>query len=194
MKKLVVFFSIAALVSVSSCDLFKEVQKLGNLMNCTFSLKNVENVTLAGVNVQNIQSLSGLSIIDVGALTAAVAGGSLPLSFTLNVNAKNPNASPAGMTKLDWILFIDDIEMTKGLLNKNVTIPANNGTAVIPVQMKVDLKKVLSNRTGDALLNFGLNLAGSGGKPTRVTLKAKPTISIGGYSLDYPGYLTIKAN
>lgn len=194
MKKFSIVLSIGLFLSFSSCEVFQQAQKMANLVNCDFSLKTVEGLSLAGVNVQQVQSLSNLNILDIGKLTAAISGGQLPLDFTLNMQARNPNASPAGMTRLEWILFIDDIEMTKGTLNKQVNIPANNGTAMIPLHMNVDLKKVLTDKTGDALLNFAMNLAGAGNKPTRFAVKARPTISIGGYSLDYPGYITIKSN
>ncbi len=191
MKVLTAFFFAAAFLLVPSCDVVKQAQQMGSLINCDFSLKSVENITLAGVSVQQVQSLSSLNVLDVGKLTAALAGGALPLSFTLNVQARNPNKSAAGMNRMEWILLIDDIEMTKGILNRKINIPANNGTSVIPLQMNFDLKKVLSNRSGDALLNFALGLAGAGNTPSRITLKAKPTISVSGYSLDYPGYITI---
>jgi LEA14-like dessication related protein len=193
MRKIVVILLLGIMVSFPSCDLLQQAQKMTNLINCDFSLKNVESLNLAGVNVQGIQSLSSLNLLDMGKLTAALTGSTLPLNFTLNVQAKNPNPSAAGMNRLDWILYIDDIEMTKGTLNKKVNIPGNNGTSVIPMQMSVDLKKVLKNKTGDALLNFAMNLAGASGKPTRFLLKAKPTISVNGYALDYPGYINIKA-
>lgn len=194
MKKLVVLLFLGSFLSFQSCDVVQQAQKMANLARCDFSLKTVEGLSLAGVNVQNIQALSNLNVLDVGRLTAAVSSGQLPLDFTLNVEARNPNTSAAGMSRLEWILYIDDIEMTKGMVNKQVNIPANNGMAVIPVHMAFDLKKVLTNKTGDALLNFAMNLAGAGNKPTRFTLKAKPTISVGGYLIDYPGYITIKAN
>ena len=96
------------------------------------------------------------------------------------------------MTRIDWILMIDDVEMTRGILDKQVTIPANNGLATIPMQMHIDLKKALSGKSADAVINFGMNLAGSGSKPTRFTLQMKPTITVGGFPISYPGYLNVK--
>ncbi|HRY33902.1 MAG TPA: hypothetical protein P5531_13120 [Bacteroidales bacterium] len=191
MKLASLFLFVTAVLLLPSCDVVQQAQKVGNLINCDFSLKSVENISLAGVSLQQVQTLSSLNVLDAGRLTAALAGGALPLSFTLNVQARNPNKSAAGMNRLEWILLIDDIEMTKGTLNRQINIPANNGTSVIPLQMNFDLKKVLSNRSGDALLNFALGLAGTNNKPSRISLKAKPTISVSGYSLDYPGYITI---
>lgn len=182
---IVLFFA-----GLSSCDVVKQAQKAGNLLNCSFRLKTVENLSLAGINVQQLTSLSGLSVGNIAQLTSAVAGASLPLQFTLNVEGKNPNTSAAGLAGFDYILLIDNIEMTRGALTRKINIPAGK-TTTIPMQMNVDLKKVLSGKSADALLNFAMNLAGTGNKPSRFSMKLKPTIKIGDYPLQYPDYLTI---
>jgi hypothetical protein len=168
-----------------------QVSQMSNLAKCDFKLQSVQQLSLAGINVQNVKKLSDLSLFDGAKLASAVANQQFPLYFTLNIEAKNPNPNPAGMTKIDWILLIDGVEMTRGILDKQVTIPANNGLAVIPMQMHVDLKKALSGRSADAIINFGMNLSGSGSKPTRFTLQMKPTITIGGFPITYPGYLNV---
>jgi len=189
-KKLLVV-PVLILIFFSSCGVLQQVNQVSTLAKCDFKLESVQNLTLAGINVQNISSLSDLKMLDATRLAAAVANQQFPLDFTLNIEAKNPNASAAGMTKIDWILLIDDIEMTQGILDRQVTIPANNGVAMIPVQMHVDLKKALSGKSTDAIINFGLNLAGNGNKPTRFTLKMKPTITVNGFPITYPGYLSV---
>ena len=190
-RKLLVI-SLTSLVFISSCDVVKQVNQVANLSKCDFRLESVQQLNLAGINVQNIKSLSDLSMLDAAKLTAAFSSQQFPLDFTLHVEAKNPNTSAAGLTKIDWMLLIDDIEMTQGVVDKQVTIPANNGIAIIPVQMHVDLKKALSGKSADAIINFGLNLAGSGSKPTRFTLRMKPTITVNGIPVTYPGYLNVK--
>lgn len=182
---------VLMMIVIPSCDVLKQAEQMANLVNCKFRIQSVQNLNLAGINVQQIKSISDLSLMDAQKLLTAVATGSFPLSMTLNVDAKNPNASSAGMNKLDWILLIDNIEMVRGLLNQRVVIPGNNGTATIPMQLSVDLKKVLKGRSADAIVNFGLNLAGVGNKPTRITLKLKPTITIGQTDLRYPDYITV---
>jgi len=177
---------------LSSCDVLQQASQVSNLAKCDFRIESVKQLNLAGVNVQNIQNISDLSLIETGKLAAAFSSQQFPLDFTLNIEARNPNASVAGMTKMEWILLIDDIEMTQGILDKAVTIPANNGTALIPMQMQVDLKKALAGKSGDAVINFGLNLAGAGNKPTRFTLRMKPTITVNGLQITYPGYVNVK--
>jgi LEA14-like dessication related protein len=169
----------------------KQVDQMSNLSKCEFKLESVQQLSLAGVNVQNVKTISDLGMMDAGKLMTAIANQQFPLDFILNIGVKNPNPASAGMTKMEWILLIDNIEMTRGLLEKQVTIPGNNGTAIIPMQMHVDLKKALTGKSADAILNFGLNLAGSGNKPTRFTLQIKPTISVGGFPITYPGYFNV---
>lgn len=192
MNKKIVSLSILVilLLSFNACSVFQEVQKAANIANCQFRVKSLDNITLAGVNVQKIQSLQGLTMGDAAMLTAAVLGSNLPLNFKLNLEGKNPNTTAAGLVRFDWILFIDDIQMTTGAFNQKINIPAK-GSSVIPIQMGVNLKQVLSGKSGDAMVNFGLNLSGAGNKPTRVKLKLKPTINIGSYPVTYPDYITI---
>jgi hypothetical protein len=37
-----------------------------------------------------------------------------------------------------------------------------------------------------------MNLAGSGNRPSRITLKAKPSVVVGGVTFPYPDYITIQ--
>jgi len=183
--------SILLFFLFNSCDVMQQVNQMSNLAKCEFRLESVQHLTLAGINVQNVNKVSDLNMMDAGKLVTAVAAQQFPLDFTLNVEAKNPNTSAAGMTRIEWILLIDNIEMTRGLLDRQVTIPANNGNAIIPMQMHVDLKKALSGKSADAIINFGLNMAGAGNKPTRFTLQMKPTISVSGIPITYPGYFNV---
>lgn len=188
MKK--VFISLLIFLSITSCDVVKQVQQASNFITCSFRLKDIQDVRLAGVLVQNKRDVTDLNIGDAAQLAIALTGRSFPLTFNLNVEAKNTNGSIAGLTRLDWILIIDDIEMVTGTNEDAINIPAN-GVAVFPLRMNVDLKKVLNGKSGQALLNFGLNLAGSNGEPTRIKLKAKPSIIIGNRLVAYPGYITV---
>ena len=51
---------------------------------------------------------------------------------------------------------------------------------------------LLGKDSRQALINFGLNLADAGNRPTRVSMKVKPTILVGALEIRYPGYFTVK--
>jgi LEA14-like dessication related protein len=185
MVTVIIFIAIAMV----SC---KQLQELTNLAKCDFKLKSVDNIQLAGVNIEKMQRLSQVNALDVVKLTSAYMSKNLPLNFNLNVDARNPNPSKAALTALDWILEIDNIEMTRGILNNRIEIAPNGGVSTIPMTMNFDLFKVLTGKTKDAVLNFAFNLSGNGSAPTRITLKARPTVMVGSIPIQYPGYISIK--
>lgn len=182
-----ILIAIAAL-TIYSC---KTLMSYANVFTCDFRMQSLTNPALAGVDVKAIKNVNDLSLVQVGKLTAAYATGNVPLSFVLNLESKNPNTSPATMAKFDWILKIDDIQMATGTNNTQYTIPENNGTVAIPLTISVNLLEVLKGESKNTLLNFGLNLADAGGKPTRVNLQVKPTITLGSVPISYPGYITL---
>jgi hypothetical protein len=189
MKRTIAFLFV--LLAFASCDVVKQVQQVTSFAKCDFKLNNVQDIRLAGISVQNKNGSTDLNLGDGIRLTAALtSGGPLALTFNLNVEAHNPNGQTAGLNRLEWILLIDDIEMVNGINETPFTIPSN-GSVEIPLSMNIDLRKALSGKSGQAMMNFAFNLAGANGVPTRIKLKAKPTILVGRYPVAYPGYITI---
>jgi hypothetical protein len=185
-------FMVLALI-VTGCGVGKQLQQMANLSRCEFRLRDVQNTTLANVNVQNVRSLQDLNLLQAANISGALAAGKLPLDFVLNMDVKNPNSTSAAMNRFDWILVIDDVEMLNGQFNNTFNVEPN-GIATLPIRMNVDLMKALSGKSKDAIINFGLNMAGSGSQPTRMMLKVKPTISVGGFPITYPGYINVRTN
>ena len=74
MKKIALAILLAGSLAFTSCDLLtsltSQVTSIANLVNCEFNLKNVNNVSVAGVNVKNLTS-GDLSATDVVKLVAA---------------------------------------------------------------------------------------------------------------------------
>jgi len=191
MKKAISTALILIIAIFTSCSVLHQTSEIAAFTKCEFRIESARNMKLAGVNIQDKHFMSDLSIMEAAKIAGVLAGGTLPLTFDLNVQVKNPNPGLAAMNRLDWILIIDDIEMTRGILNQRIEIPANTVTS-FPVAMSLDLMKSLNGKSGDALINFALNLAGTGSRPTRIKLKAKPTIMIGTTPIEYPGYITIR--
>jgi len=184
-----IFCLVVSVLILSSCA---QLREMASFAKCEFRLKTIENIRLAGVNVQNVNSINDLSVSDAGRLMTAVALNSFPLQFTLNVDVKNPNSNKASLNRLDWILFIDDIRMVEGTTNNRIEIEPNGGITNYPLLFNMNLREVLSGKAGNSLINFGLNLAGAGNTPTRVTLRAKPYVYVGSVQIPYPGYFDIK--
>ncbi len=158
------------------------------LAQCQFRLASVAGTTLAGIPLQGGSNISALNLLK---LQQAYSTGTLPLEFTVNVEAKNPNTSAASMSGMEWILLMDGVQMTTGLLQKPVSIPPNNGVGTIPMGIGLDLKKTLSGKSLDAMTNMALSVAGEGAKPTKLSLQVKPQMTVLGQILRYPGYVTV---
>lgn len=186
-KVLPVLILVSSLLN--SCSFLKEISTLGK---CEFRMTTLEYPDLVGVDISQIHNFSDLNFIDMGIISASILKGELPLSFTLNVEARNPNPATAALNSLEYIAFIDDVEVASGEMNQRIEIPANGGIAIIPLRLQTDLIEILKKDSRQTLVNFGLNLADAGNRPTRVSIKVKPTILVGAMEINYPGYFTLK--
>jgi len=194
-KKIFIAFLLIGTLTFQSCDIIQQIleqtQQMVTFTKCEFKMNSLTKTKLVGLNVQKKKSFSDLSFMDAATVTKTLLSGKLPLSFQLNIETKNPNQTTAAMQKIAWKLYIDDILMTTGILNKAISIPPG-GTENLPIQISLDLKELLNKETKKTLLNFGFNLADAGNYPTRVRLDIKPTININGTPIEYPGYFKLK--
>lgn len=187
--KVILVMLAAAIITTIGC---RQIKYAANLAKCDFRLKDVSNIKLADIDVQKIESWSDIGFMDIAKLTAAFAQGSLPLNLNLNVEIRNPNTELAALNRLDWILMNDETQIAEGTTNQRVEVQANGGIAVMTLSISSDVTKVLSGQSLQSLVNLVLNMTDSGGKPTKLMLKAKPYISVGKKIITYPGYINIK--
>jgi hypothetical protein len=190
MKKIIVFFGIFLLMI--SCDVAQQVAGTLQMTQCKYSYNSISGLTLAGVNLQNASGLSSLNPINLATLTAAFAssGGSLPLSFTLNLDVANPGNKAAILNGLGYVLEIDGHEMTTGSLQQKLQIDGGQ-KAVLPVNLAFDLKKVLNGESLSAIKNLAFNFAGIGDASSDVTFRLKPTITVGTQVIESPNYIPV---
>jgi hypothetical protein len=164
-----------------------------NIQRLQFKLDKVTGMKLANVPLSNITSVSNFGVMDAANLLAAFTSGKLPVAFTLNVLAKNPNDGTGGTKKssaviknLAWRLFIDNNETINGSVG-NITVPGVGQATNIPIGMSFDLLKFFNDAGYDNLLNLALALGGKNGSSSRITLKVKPTVETVLGPITYPG-------
>jgi len=107
------------------------------------------------------------------------------------VEVKNPGPALAAVSYIEWIAYIDNVEISSGRIDDRVEIPANGGTAIVPIHIESDLFEYLQGDSPKTMLNFALNLVDAGGQPTRLSLKIKPAVYIGSKLVRAPDYFTI---
>jgi len=180
------------IVIISSCTVLKQANEMRTFAKCEFKVNDIEEVYLAGVDITGVDQFSDLDFSQATAISMEAMKGKLPLYFILNVGIRNPNDEKASMNRFLWDLYIDDQLITRGKVTDDVKVPANGGIAILPVQINIDLFDVLTGESSDAVLNFAMNLSGSGEYPSRVKLRIKPTVYVAMTEVKYPGFFTIE--
>lgn len=193
MKKHILFLFAAAAILFSSCDVINDLvgqaNSLANLKNCEFNLKNVDNVSVAGINVKNLTQ-GKLTSTDLVKLVAAYQTKKVPLSMNVNMNVKNPTSQQAALSVLDWILAIDGTDMASGTSDKRYTINPST-TTTIPLAVNTDLGDLFSKKGVEALKAFASSFTNDG-TSSKVGLKVKPSLSVGSTNIPFPNYIKLE--
>ena len=194
MKKLLLL-SVAVLLTTSSCSVY---ESMVNLSRLKFKLGTVDNFIVSGINISNKKSLQDFNPLELLNLTQSIASGKLPTSFTLNVEAKNPNDGTGGYPQTNatikafpWRLEVDNIETIAGNIGSLVSIPGTGEITNIPLAMNIDLIEFFGNKGLDNLMNLALTLGGQQGSSSKLSLYATPTVSSSLGDIKYPGELKI---
>ena len=193
MKKITLVLALAGSMLLSSCDMLMQVAdqfaSVANLANCDFSLKNVSNVSVAGVNVKNLTQ-GNLTATDVVKLVAAYQSKKVPLAMNVNVDVTNPTTTKAAMTALDWILSIDGTDMANGVNSNSYTIKPS-ATTTVPLGVNAELADLFAKKGVEALKNFASSFT-SEGISSKVGLRVKPSISVGTAQVPFPDYIKLE--
>ncbi len=165
------------------------LQQFAALRQVEFAINDVEDVDMAGVDLDRVRSYEDIGIAGTARLGVALARGEMPLSFVLNVGAENPaeNAVAARLLELDWTLLLDDTETISGIFNDDRLIEPGT-EAVLPISMELDLIEFFG-RNLQNLVELGLAVAGEGQQD--VALRASPTVNTPLGPIRYPGEITI---
>ena len=186
-KTLIVLF---VALGLSSCEILTQVAQMANFANCTFDLNSVNQIQMLGVNLSKGMTKSDLNAAQLLTLANAIMNKKLPVTFNVNLNVKNPNAIPASMAKMDYILSLNGKQVVSTTLNKGISVPANSSNT-ISIPITTDLFQLFSGESTDAIVNLAFKLAGASSEPVNVGLKVKPYISINNQQLAYPDYISL---
>jgi hypothetical protein len=178
-----------------SCSVY---QTLINVSRLKFKLDQINNFMISGVSVSNKSQLKDFSAIEILKISSSFAQGKMPVSFTINVQAKNPNDGTGGYKRTNatinsfpWRLLIDDKETISGNISSPVTVPGTGEITAIPIQLNIDLMTFFKDRGYESLINLALNIGGNKNSASNVALLARPTVNTSIGNITYPGELKI---
>lgn len=188
MKK---FFLLVLLAIISiSCGTFKQLQQIAALRNCSFDLKNVESVEVAGIDVKNLKNLTANDLIKLG---LCVATKSVPISMVVDVEVGNDSKSTTTVTNMDWICTVDGKNLAKGTINDNFNILAGS-VVQIPIKVDMDAYSLFSSTGVDAIKTFINSFSKETSTSSRIEVKVKPTLEAGAAKITFPKYITLLSN
>lgn len=193
MKKYLIFLSIILLFS--SCSIYKTVM---NVTRLKFKVSNVDQFKVNGISIADKQKLTDFNAGEILGLTTKVASGQLPVSFTLNIEAKNPNDGSGGYPKTDitlksfpFKLFLNNKETISGNISGPMTIPGKGENSLIPLTIEMNLIQFFKDKGLNEIIDLALNLGGVKKTTSQIKLTAKPLLGTPIGDLDYPGEITI---
>lgn len=165
---------LTCLMMLCGCELVRELTAVRDL---DYRASHVSNVSLAGVDLMRFRD--GIPLAESARIGLALRRGTLPLAFTLHLDASNPSAasSNARFVKMDWTLLLRGTETVSGTFEEAVVI-APGQTADLPLRLQFDLTRHFGSRL-ESLIDAGLAVVGGGGITQDVTLRFTPTINTG---------------
>ncbi len=186
MKKVIAIAMLFA--TLTGCSILSELTALAK---CEFSFHSAQDPVVAGVDVMRVKTYSDLTFMDGQRIVSNIIQRRLPFGITANVEVKNPGMTTAAVNYIEWIAFIDDVRISSGKIEDRIEVPAGGGTSMVPIRIETDLFEYLQGDNPKTMLNFALNLVDAGGQPTRLSMKIKPSVYVGGSLVAYPDYFTI---
>ncbi len=186
---------IALMMILNSCSVLKTFVNVSRLK---FKIDNVNNFKVMGISISDKDQLSDFNVGEILQLTTSVASGDLPVSFTLNVKASNPNDGSGGYGATDitlksfpWKLIINDKETISGNIDSSILVPGVGTDTNIPLSIQLDLLKFFKDKGYQEIVNLALKLGGAKGSPSNLKLIAKPVLGSPVGDLTYPDEITI---
>ncbi len=186
MKKIVLLGVLIFLLN--GCSILSE---LAAFTKCEFRLLSLQEPALCGIDVSQKSFWSDFSFMEGQIIAGQLLKKSLPFEITVNVEVRNPGASVAAVNSIQWIAFIDDLQVAQGTIHERVEVPPSGGVNKIPLRIQADLIDYLEGDNPRAMLNFALNLVNAGDQASQMTMKIKPSVLIGSQSIQYPDYFII---
>lgn len=198
MKRVSLGIVLLTIVAVfSQCSVSRQMKEAKTFGDCKYAVSSVDSIYLAGTDVRelrNIRSIKDFDPTKYPALGLALLRKKVPLDLRVNLDINNPTNSLAAINQLEYLVSLSGSEVFKGVLNRRIEVYPGTGSTVVPIQLSTNAYDLLMNGdTRDVFISMIQSLSGkSDTKPARLTIKVKPTLSVGDKQVNYPGYITFE--
>lgn len=193
MKKELVLLLIALPLVFSQCGVNKQISQAKALGDCRYTIASADSVYLAGVDVRQLRKVEDINPARYPRLAAGLLTRNVPLDARINLDITNPTNRLAGINQLEYKVILAGQELFNGFLNQRIEVQPGGGKTRVPVRLNANAYQLLTDpKTRDAFTQLVQNLSGAADtKPSKLTIRIKPTLDLGGKQVNYPGYITI---
>jgi hypothetical protein len=194
MRKVFLIFVLSAII-IAGCAVLNTFQNIARLK---YRIQSTENYRVNGVQVDNKRSIKDFSPVEMLKLTSGIVKGSLPATFTINIEAVNPNDGKGGnprtdlsIVKFPWRLFLNDKEIVDGNISSPVYVPGKGESVIIPIQVQTDIIKLVKEKSIEDIITLLQKLGGIHGTTSKIKLLVKPSLGTPIGNIEYPDEITI---
>ncbi len=192
MKRILFMAFISGALLFTSCDVLQQAGDVVMFAQCDFSVDRVGMEKVGGISIKNIHRAEDLNPMELVGLTQQVLSGSLPVTLDVAIKATNNQSAKAGISGLDWELYMKDTRYGGGKLNSAVEVLPGQST-IFPVSVNFDLLKLVNNDNLQQILDLVFNINDKEKlKQLDLKLQLKPYYKVGSEVQEYPGYITVR--
>lgn len=193
MKKVLNITLLALPLLFSRCGVNKQISQAKALGDCRYSIASADSVYLAGVDVRQFRKLDDINPARYPRLAAGLLTRNVPLDARINLDITNPTNKLAGINQLEYRILLAGQELFNGFLNQRIEVQPGGGKTRVPVRLNANAYQLMTDpKTRDAFSELVQNFSGADNtKPSKLTIRIKPTLDLGGKQINYPGYITI---
>lgn len=191
MRRLAFIYSLPLLVlaTVTSC---KQASDLKAFSEAKYSLKEVQNLELNGVDVMQKRSPYDFTTSEGDSLLASISDNTLQASTTLYLQVQMPEPEEARemtITEMKWQLLVDGEETLQGVVED--TISLHEGLNELPIQTSVLMSEAEGMRNYEGLSKLMTLLSLKKDLRQRLIFQIKPTVQTPVGEVELPEYITV---
>ncbi|WP_149240277.1 hypothetical protein [Dyadobacter sp. 32] len=181
--------------TLSSCGVGRQVSEAKTFGECKYDLSSVDSVFIAGIDIREFKNIKSFQDFDLAKYPRVAMGllrKDVPLDLRVNLDITNPTKNRAAINQLEYKVLLTNSEIFSGFLSQLIEVMPGTGKTRVPIKLNANVYQLLSNdQTRDEFVNLITTLTGkTSSNPSKLTVKIKPTLDLGGKQINYPGYIS----
>lgn len=180
---------LLAVVLLSGC---KQASDLKAFTEAKYSLKEIHNLELNGVDVMQKRSPTDFTTSEGDSLLASISDNTLRANTTLYLQvqmAEPEEARQLTVTEMKWQLLVDGEQTLQGVVQEPMKL--HEGLNELPIQTTVMMSEAEGMRNYEGLSKLMTLLSQKKDVRQRLTFQIKPTVQTPVGEVEVPEYITV---